>query len=722
VPSTGPDQASFSEPLKRQANSSPERRRAPRAKPTGLTYVKFEPDNGGTLVDVCESGIRFQVIAPVEERGRIQLWFVLDTSSHIEVSGELAWIDDTKRCGGLKFTHPSKQAREQLRTWLDRQQPVSAPVDASADAVNEPHSAPPAELEPRSSDSSPESDFEGQLQDLPHTDPEPLESLLDNILTSLQRPHPEELFAGSPATLDNLQPVPPAPEFRASAPPDVARRVLPPTPSVTAPVPAVRRRAPLRSAPTAKIPPLPARERRADSPPVPRSEQPSENKFAQFGLTVNRVSGMLSVLRHAIASEDSEWPLTVPPEIPPAAAAPISSPVIIEPASQPAAHVPELVAEQIAEPDPQIEIDVRPWSAGAPWRAAESQVARESWRTRLSSRMREYILAIRQSFASALSEVAGAANTAVTSTARFSRDAVAAMAATVASATRATQAAASTTAQRTWRAARQFRQLELLQTFRGKLARKASVAKRPSPQIPSNFVRVEPAARRTSRPARNWRQLELLQSFRGKLTDAASAAKRASSTAISTVVPVEPTSSDIRILLGITAALLIALLMFSYRNKFNSPVNYSTANAIPDFSPRETPAEPTPAPKKTPARIMKTRSVSPAPAPLDSPRRTEPQVLTRPSTPEFARALASLRDDGNGRDPSTAAQWLWAATRKGDTAANLVLADLYIRGDGVQQNCAQGRVLLLAASQKGNDEATRKLRDFDAAGCVSTAQ
>jgi len=51
-----------------------------------------------------------------------------------------------------------------------------------------------------------------------------------------------------------------------------------------------------------------------------------------------------------------------------------------------------------------------------------------------------------------------------------------------------------------------------------------------------------------------------------------------------------------------------------------------------------------------------------------------------------------------------------------------VLADLYIRGDGVPQNCAQGRVLLLAASQKGNDEATRKLQEFDAAGCVSAAQ
>lgn len=684
MPFTGPDQPSFSEPLKRQANSSPERRRAPRAKPTGLTYVKLEPDNGGTLVDVCESGIRFQVIAPVEERGRIQLWFVLDSANHIEVSGELAWIDETKRSGGLKFTQPSRKAREQLRTWLSRQQAVSA-------ILSTPLSPTTAELEPRSSDSSPESDFEGQLQNLPHTDPAPLESLLDNILTSLQRPHPEELFAGSPATLDNLQPVPSAPEFRASSPANLSRDTFPKNPSMGASVPPIHRRVPLPSAPTAKIPPLSARESRTDSPPVPRSEQASESKFAQFGLTVNRVSGMLSVLRHAIASEDSEWPLTIPPEIPAAAAALNSSTAAIEAAPQPAAQVPELVAEQTAEPVLQTEIDVRPWSAGAPWRAAESPVARESWRTKLAPRVRDFIVAIRQSVAATMSRAGSAAAAAATAAIRYPRKAGAAIRAT---------------------AARQFRQLELLQKFR---------AKRTSSTALSNVVPAKPAAKRASRPARSSRQRELLQTFRSKLTDAAGVAKKASSTALFTVVPEQPTAGDIRMLLGITTVLLIALLGYSYRDKFNPPVHSFAASSLGEFSPRESPAEPTPAPKKTPGRIVKTRSVSPAPAPLAS-LRTETPLITRSSTPEFARALAYLRDDGSGRDPATASQWLWAATRKGDTAANIALADLYIRGDGVPQNCAQGQVLLLAASQKGNDEATRKLQEFDAGGCVSTAQ
>ncbi len=137
MPPVGPDRSPASEPSRPQATSSSERRRTPRTKPAGLTYVKLEPDNGGRLLDVCESGIGFQVVAPVEETGRIQLWFVLDSERHIEVSGELAWIDDTKRSGGLKFTRPSKQARQQLRAWLSHQRPGSELAHRSVNASHQ---------------------------------------------------------------------------------------------------------------------------------------------------------------------------------------------------------------------------------------------------------------------------------------------------------------------------------------------------------------------------------------------------------------------------------------------------------------------------------------------------------------------------------------------------------------------------------------------------------
>jgi len=53
----------------------------------------------------------------------------------------------------------------------------------------------------------------------------------------------------------------------------------------------------------------------------------------------------------------------------------------------------------------------------------------------------------------------------------------------------------------------------------------------------------------------------------------------------------------------------------------------------------------------------------------------------------------------------------------GDTDAAVVLAERYMQGDGVPQNCLQARVLLLAASEKKNAAAIKKLEDLDKTGC-----
>jgi len=62
---------------------------------------------------------------------------------------------------------------------------------------------------------------------------------------------------------------------------------------------------------------------------------------------------------------------------------------------------------------------------------------------------------------------------------------------------------------------------------------------------------------------------------------------------------------------------------------------------------------------------------------------------------------------------------LWAAVQAGNTKAAVELADLYIKGQGVDQNCNQARVLLLVASEKRNAEAIKKLAELDKTGCPS---
>ena len=60
---------------------------------------------------------------------------------------------------------------------------------------------------------------------------------------------------------------------------------------------------------------------------------------------------------------------------------------------------------------------------------------------------------------------------------------------------------------------------------------------------------------------------------------------------------------------------------------------------------------------------------------------------------------------------------LWTAVEKGNSSAEVSLADMYRRGQGVTKNCDQTRILLMAAARKGNAEAQRRLEAFLREGC-----
>lgn len=56
---------------------------------------------------------------------------------------------------------------------------------------------------------------------------------------------------------------------------------------------------------------------------------------------------------------------------------------------------------------------------------------------------------------------------------------------------------------------------------------------------------------------------------------------------------------------------------------------------------------------------------------------------------------------------------LWAAVQAGNSKAAVTLAELYIKGEGVAQNCQQARILLLVASEKRNETAIKRLQELD---------
>ena len=74
-------------------------------------------------------------------------------------------------------------------------------------------------------------------------------------------------------------------------------------------------------------------------------------------------------------------------------------------------------------------------------------------------------------------------------------------------------------------------------------------------------------------------------------------------------------------------------------------------------------------------------------------------------------------EDGKRRDTAEASKWLWKSVAKQNDKAMKLLADLYLKGDGVAKNCEQARVLLYSAARKGTSGAGESLRDLAAFGC-----
>ena len=69
------------------------------------------------------------------------------------------------------------------------------------------------------------------------------------------------------------------------------------------------------------------------------------------------------------------------------------------------------------------------------------------------------------------------------------------------------------------------------------------------------------------------------------------------------------------------------------------------------------------------------------------------------------------------KDRSAEATRLWSAVASGDSSAEVDLARLYLRWEGVPRNCVPAKVLLRAAAKGGSAEARQQLRKLRSWGC-----
>jgi hypothetical protein len=133
---------------------SAERRHHSRKISEAPVHIQLSLDNSGRLLDLSEEGLGFQAIAPVHRNGPIFCWFSFDTGERIEAVSELAWMDETSKTGGLRFTAMSDQARERIGSWIgqgfapkadsDRPKSQVTPIGASATVHLPEPLAPPA--------------------------------------------------------------------------------------------------------------------------------------------------------------------------------------------------------------------------------------------------------------------------------------------------------------------------------------------------------------------------------------------------------------------------------------------------------------------------------------------------------------------------------------------------------------------------------------------------
>lgn len=99
-------------------NVSLDRRQKFRKAPDKFAFLQLERDDGGTVLDLSEGGLRFETFSPVYQDGPVHFWFSFNLRDRIEAWGELVWTNAEKKCGGLRFLHLSEEARARIREWM----------------------------------------------------------------------------------------------------------------------------------------------------------------------------------------------------------------------------------------------------------------------------------------------------------------------------------------------------------------------------------------------------------------------------------------------------------------------------------------------------------------------------------------------------------------------------------------------------------------------------
>src|SRR5215467_1609097 len=89
-----------------------------RKKPDQLVYLELGSGNGGMLLSASEDGFRFRAVSPLRPNGLMPFAFSFDGSVRLQGVGEVEWVEDDGKSGGMRFVEVSPEFRVALNKWL----------------------------------------------------------------------------------------------------------------------------------------------------------------------------------------------------------------------------------------------------------------------------------------------------------------------------------------------------------------------------------------------------------------------------------------------------------------------------------------------------------------------------------------------------------------------------------------------------------------------------
>jgi hypothetical protein len=89
-----------------------------RKKPDQLVYLELGSGNGGMLLSISEDGFRFRAVSALRPNGLIPFAFSFDGNRRLQGIGEVEWLEDDGKSGGMRFVEVSPDFRSELDQWL----------------------------------------------------------------------------------------------------------------------------------------------------------------------------------------------------------------------------------------------------------------------------------------------------------------------------------------------------------------------------------------------------------------------------------------------------------------------------------------------------------------------------------------------------------------------------------------------------------------------------